>query len=71
MSLNPFTSGTGYEVSQLSPPPGIVSPIWSVKVSGFRMFYMVDGETVRIGGFGARPGFYRKLARVKELLQVR
>ena len=69
MSVDPFTSGPGYEVTQLSPPPGVVSPVWSMKVDGFRMFYVVDGKSVKIGGFGARPGFYRKLARVKELIR--
>lgn len=69
MSIDPFASGPGYEVAQLSPPPGIVSPVWAMKVGGFRMFYIVDGETVKIGGFGARPGFYRKLSRVKELVR--
>lgn len=69
--MDPFASGPGYEVSQLSPPPGVISPIWSMKVGGFRMFYIVDGDTVKIGGFGARPGFYRKLSRVKELMRDR
>jgi hypothetical protein len=70
MEIDPFASGPGYEVSQLSPPPGIVSPIWAMKVNGFRMFYVVGGDAVKIGGFGARPGFYRKLSRVKELLRA-
>jgi hypothetical protein len=69
MATDPFASGSGYEVSQLSPPPGVVSPTWAMKVNGFRMFYIVDGDPVKIGGFGARPGFYRKLSRVKELLR--
>lgn len=67
--MDPLASGPGYEVSQLSPPPGVVSPVWSMKVSGFRMFYIVDGDTVKIGGFGARAGFYRKLSRVKDILR--
>ncbi len=69
MAVDPFTSGPGYEVAQLSPPPGVVSPIWSMKVGGYRMFFIVDGETVKIGGFGARSGFYRKLSRTKELVR--
>ncbi len=70
MATNPFSAGPGYEVSQLSPPPGVVTAVWSMKVGGFRMFYLVDGNAVKIGGFGARPGFYRKLPRVKELLRT-
>ncbi len=70
-SLDPLKSGPGYEVSQRSPPPGVVSPVWSMKVGGFRTFFMVYGGTVKIGGFGARPGFYRKLSRVKELVRNR
>jgi hypothetical protein len=69
MAADPFTSGPGYEVSQLAPPPGVVSPVWTMKVRGFRMFFVVDGDAVKIGGFGGRPGFYRKLARTKELLR--
>ncbi|MGI0055591.1 MAG: hypothetical protein ACREBZ_07790 [Thermoplasmata archaeon] len=69
MSTDPYASGAGYEVAQLSPPPGVVAPVWSMKVDGFRMFYVVDGDTVKIGGFGVRPGFYRKLSRVKELVR--
>jgi hypothetical protein len=69
MAVDPFRPGAGYEVEQLSPPPGVVSPVWAVKVGGFRMFFVVDGHLVRIGGFGARPGFYRKLGRIKEMLR--
>lgn len=35
----------------------------------YRMFFVVEGDTVKIGGFGAHPGFYRKLARGKELVR--
>ena len=67
MSLDPFSSGPGYVVAQLSPPPGVGSPIWSMKVGDYRMFFVVDGDAVKIGGFGVRAGFYRKLSRAKEL----
>jgi len=70
LATGPFSAGSGYEVAQLSPPRGVVTPVWSMKVGGFRMFYLVDGNDVKIGGFGARPGFYRKLPRVKELLRT-
>ncbi len=69
MSANPFAAGSGYSVAQLSPPAGVVSPVWSMKVGGYRMFFVVEGDTIKIGGFGARPGFYRKLARAKELVR--
>lgn len=69
MARDPFASGPRYEVSQLSPPAGVVNPLWSMKVRGFRMFFVVDEDLVKIGGFGGRPGFYRKLARAKELLR--
>ncbi len=69
MSTDPLASGKGYRVDQLSPPAGVVSPVWSMKVGGYRMFFVVDGDSVKIGGFGARPGFYRKLARAKELVR--
>lgn len=69
MTRDPFASGVDYVVSQLSPPQGIVRPLWAMKVNGYRMFFIVDGRVVKIGGFGERPGFYRKLARVKEMLR--
>lgn len=69
MARDPFASGPGYEVSPRSPPPGVVLSIWAMKVNGFRMFYIVDRETVKVGGFRARPGFYRKLSRANELLR--
>ena len=69
MAKDPFASGPGYAISQLSPPAGVVAPVWAMRVGAFRMFFLVDGEAVKIGGFGARPGFYRRLARVKELLR--
>jgi hypothetical protein len=69
MAVDPFRPGAGDEVGQLSPPVGAVSPLWAVKVGGFRMFFVVGGQLVRIGGFGARPGFYRELGRIKEMLR--
>lgn len=68
-SADPFASGLGYETFQLSPTSGVVAPIWSMKVGGFRVFYIGDGDTVKIGGLGARPGFYRKLSRVRGLVR--
>jgi hypothetical protein len=69
MATDPFQPGPGFEISQPSPPKGVVAPIGAMKVRGFRMFFVVDGDLVKIGGFGGRPGFYRKLARAKELLR--
>lgn len=70
MSTDPFSAGSGYRLVQLSPPEGVVAPVWSMKVDGYRMFFIVEGDTVKIGGFGARPGFYRKLARAKEMVRT-
>ncbi len=69
MATEPFGSGPDFDVVQLSPPAGVVTPIWSMKVGGYRMFFIVDGDAVKIGGFGARSGFYRKLSRAKELVR--
>lgn len=71
MTVEPLTSCPGNEVSQLSPVSGIVSPVGSMKVGGFRVFFIVDGGTAKIGGSGARPGFYQKLSRAQELLRDR
>jgi len=65
MRVQPYASGPGFSVQQLKPPRGWKQEVWSVHVGGYRAWFVVDGQTVRFGAFGPRPGFYRKLARVR------
>lgn len=68
MRVYPFSSGAGYSVDQLKPPRGYKNEVWSVHVGIYRAWFVVDGQIVRFGAFGLRPGFYRKLNRLRARL---
>ncbi|MCI4328882.1 MAG: hypothetical protein L3K01_05250 [Thermoplasmata archaeon] len=68
MRVQPLSSGPGYSVDQLKPPRGWKQEVWSVHVGNYRAWFVVDGQTVRFGAFGLRPGFYRKLSRLRSRL---
>jgi hypothetical protein len=68
MRVQPLSSGTGNSVDQLKPPRGWKQEMWSVPVGIYRAWFVVDGQTVRFGAFGLRPGFYRKLSRLRSRL---
>jgi mRNA-degrading endonuclease RelE of RelBE toxin-antitoxin system len=58
--FQPFQPGPGYWVKELSDHQGL----WRLKLASFRrvrMYYAVDGDTLRIYGFGPRPDFYARL----------
>ena len=63
--LQPLSAGPGYTVDQLKPPQGWNGEVWSVHVGNYRAWFVIDGRTVRFGAFGLRPGFYRKLSRLR------
>jgi hypothetical protein len=65
MKRQPYASGPGYSVEQLRPPPGWTGEVWSVHVGLYRAWFIIDGQIVRFGAFGLRPGFYRKLDRLR------
>jgi hypothetical protein len=65
MKDHPYASGPGYSVEQLRPPPWWTGEVWSVHVGLFRAWFVVDGQIVRFGAFGLRPGFYGKLDRLR------
>ena len=63
---NPYASGPGFSVEQLAPPEWWHGEVWSIHVGSYRGWFVVDGQIVRFGAFGLRPGFYRKLNRLRE-----
>jgi hypothetical protein len=68
MRVQPLSSGPGYSVDQLQPPRGWKQEVWSVHVGNYRAWFVADGQTIRFGAFGLRPGFYRKLSRLRSRL---
>jgi hypothetical protein len=65
MRVQPLSSGPRYSVDQLHPPQGWKQEVWSIHVGNYRAWFVVDGQTARFGAFGLRPGFYRKLSRLR------
>jgi mRNA-degrading endonuclease RelE of RelBE toxin-antitoxin system len=64
--FQPFRPGPGYRVKELSDHPGL----WRLRLNSFRrvrMYYSVDGDTLRIYAFGPRPGFYARLRQTDRL----
>ncbi|MGA7861939.1 MAG: hypothetical protein WCB19_08810 [Thermoplasmata archaeon] len=61
----PFASGLGYSVHQLR-----ISHREGVRVAHFlrdqyRLLFEVDGDLLILAGVGRRPGFYRRLDRLR------
>ncbi len=64
--FQPFRPGPGYLVKELSDHPGL----WRLRLSSFphvRMYYSVEGNTLRVYGFGPREGFYARLRQTDRL----
>ena len=62
----PFRPGPGYWVKELSDHPGLRR----LRLTSFprvRMYYSVDGDTLRIYGFGPREGSYTWLRQTDRL----
>lgn len=58
--FQPFRPGPGYRVKEPSDHPGL----WRLRLASFRrvrMYYSVEGNTLRVYGFGPREGFYARL----------
>jgi len=65
--FQPFRPGPGYRVKELREAAGL----WRLRLSaypGVRAYYSVDGDVLRVYGFGPRREFYDKL-REKDRLQ--
>jgi mRNA-degrading endonuclease RelE of RelBE toxin-antitoxin system len=64
--FQPYRPGPGYWVKELSAHPRL----WRLRLTSFRrvrMYYSVDGDTLRIYGFGPREGFYARLRQTNRL----
>ncbi|HXQ94994.1 MAG TPA: hypothetical protein VN864_07520 [Thermoplasmata archaeon] len=61
----PFSPGAGFRVERLRR----VAPTeaWTAHFSNdqYRLLYVVDGEALILFGVGLRPGFYRRLDRIR------
>jgi hypothetical protein len=68
LSREPFSPRAGYVVDQLRKlPKGWKGKVWSAHVGMYRALYIVEGSRVRIGTFGYRPGFYKRLRKLSAL----
>lgn len=61
----PFSPGAGFRVERLR--RAAPTEAWSAHFSDdeYRLLYVVEGETLILFGVGLRPGFYRKLDRIR------
>ena len=62
----PFAAGLGFSVVQLrrTARPGV--RVAHLLNDRYRLLYEVDGELLILVGIGERPGFYRRLDRMRE-----
>lgn len=68
LARSPFAPRAGYTVDQLrNLPAGWKGQVWCVHVGMYRALFTVEGNRVRIGTFGYRPGFYERLRRLRTL----
>lgn len=64
--FQPNRPGPGYWVKELAEHPGL----WRLRLTTFRrvrMYYSVDGDVLKIYGFGPREGFYARLRQTDRL----
>jgi hypothetical protein len=61
----PFAPGLGFRVEKLRRITTVEA--WSAHFlnNQYRLLYVVDGEHLILFGVGARPGFYRRLDRLR------
>jgi len=61
----PFSPGAGFRVERLRRMS--TTEAWSAHFSDdrYRLLYVVDGEELILFGVGPRPGFYRRLDRIR------
>jgi len=65
LRTRPFASGLGYSVTQLrrTGRPGV--RVAHFQRDQFRLLFEVDGDLLILVGVGTRPGFYRRLERLR------
>lgn len=62
----PFSLGIGFRVERLrriAPTEAWVAHFWRNR---YRLLYVLDGESLILFGVGPRPGFYRRLDRIRD-----
>ena len=62
----PFAPGPGYAVVELRKPPRPGVRVAHFLDDGFRLLFEVDGSLLIVYGVGVRPGFYRRLDRLRD-----
>lgn len=65
LRTRPFASGLGYSVNQLrrADRPGV--RVAHFQRDQYRLLFEVDGDLLILVGVGTRPGFYRRLDRLR------
>lgn len=66
LKREPFRPGLGYLVFRAEEPLPLAAWIAHFLRDSYRILYVVDGNYLDLYGVGRRPGFYRKLDRLKE-----
>jgi mRNA-degrading endonuclease RelE of RelBE toxin-antitoxin system len=64
--FQPFRPGPGYQVKELRDSPGL----WRLRLTSYprvRAYYGLDGEILRVYGFGPGPEFYNRLRQTNRL----
>jgi|SRR5580658_8671445 hypothetical protein len=61
----PFAPGIGYQVQKLRKVPSAEAWVAHFYRNSYRLVYIVDGNRLILIGVGERPGFYRRLDRLR------
>ena len=62
----PFRPGLGYQVFRAEEPLPLEAWVAHFLRDSYRILHVVDGNHLDLYGVGKRPGFYRKLDRLKK-----
>lgn len=67
LQRDPFVPGLGYQVVKVRDKNPLLSDAWTAHFSRnrLRLLFFVDGAKIILVGVGPRPGFYRKLNRLR------
>lgn len=65
----PFSAGVGFSVTQLRQSKRSGVRVAHFMHDRYRLLYEVDGQHLILVGVGLRPGFYRRLDRLKNASQ--
>ena len=65
LSRRPFAPGPGFRVEKLRGRASVERWTAHFLDNGYRLLYYVDGPNLVLVGVGLRPGFYRRLDRLR------